>query len=142
MERYIVQDIHEWTKENLWKTAFKKFYLVQSWIPWPICLKEKITKRVKKWSIYELMSSTQCLKFTDSKYTGKHVVYLIDCLYITDTLTPTSNKRAVKEIPSDHSGTNFCLKLRMWNKYIQKPTFYHGFQVISEPFQIKSTKNQ
>ena len=30
------QRIREWTKQNLWKTAFKKFYLVHSWIHWPI----------------------------------------------------------------------------------------------------------
>ena len=39
------QVIQEWTKWNLWKTAFKKlpkqavfhkFYLVYFWIPWPI----------------------------------------------------------------------------------------------------------
>ena len=29
------QSIQEWTKWNLWKTAFKKFYLVYSWILCP-----------------------------------------------------------------------------------------------------------
>ena len=41
----IGQGIQEWTKQTFWKTAFKKFevmavfhkfYLVDSWIPWPI----------------------------------------------------------------------------------------------------------
>ena len=27
---YMDQGIQEWTKQNLWKTAFKKFYLVHS----------------------------------------------------------------------------------------------------------------
>ena len=27
----------KWTKQNLWKTAFKKFYLFHSWILCPIC---------------------------------------------------------------------------------------------------------
>ena len=30
------QGIQEWTKWNLSKTAFKHFYLVNSWMPWPI----------------------------------------------------------------------------------------------------------
>ena len=25
-------------QKNLWKTAFKRFFLVHTWIPWPICL--------------------------------------------------------------------------------------------------------
>ena len=33
---HLGQNIHEWTKWNLWKTAFKKFYLVHSWILCPI----------------------------------------------------------------------------------------------------------
>ena len=33
---HLGQSIQEWTKRNLWKTAFKKFHLVYSWILRPI----------------------------------------------------------------------------------------------------------
>ena len=33
----IGEGIQEWSKYDLWKTTFKKFYLVHSWIPWPKC---------------------------------------------------------------------------------------------------------
>ena len=33
---YIGQVIQQWTEQNFWKTAFKKFYSFHSWIPWPI----------------------------------------------------------------------------------------------------------
>ena len=81
---HLGQGIHEWTKQNLWKTAFKifeviwsaladlitsnflkgvfhKFYLVRSWIPWPICsnllsqtlmcwIRLTLVMKIPKWS--------------------------------------------------------------------------------------------
>ena len=35
MKRHMRQSIQEWTKQNLWKTAFK-IYLVHSWILCPV----------------------------------------------------------------------------------------------------------
>ena len=33
---YLEQSIQEWINKNLWKAAFKKFYLVHSWVLCPI----------------------------------------------------------------------------------------------------------
>ena len=37
LQVYMGYTIQEWSKYNLWKTAFKKFYLVHSWILGLIC---------------------------------------------------------------------------------------------------------
>ena len=43
LQDHIGQGIQECTKQNFWKTAFHKFYLVHSWILCPMCT---------RWSLY------------------------------------------------------------------------------------------
>ena len=43
------QSIHEWTKYNLWNTAFQKFYIVHSWILYPMYQWLSYLKFVKNW---------------------------------------------------------------------------------------------
>ena len=57
----------------MWKTAFKKFYLVHSWIRWPKCYEiKRLTTRPYQFSIQLSMCNTRSKHFLHTAFRTPH----------------------------------------------------------------------